>query len=62
MGKYRRFKILIAILTIAIIGFYAPSQILIGDVLTKIDKVNLFCPMIYRYSIISFNRIFKRYS
>lgn len=40
-------KILIAILTIAIIGFYAPSQILIGDVLTKIDKSELILPMIY---------------
>jgi len=40
-------KILISILAIALIGFYAPSQILIGDVLTKIDKSELILPMIY---------------
>ena len=40
-------KILIAILTVAIIGFYAPSEISIDNVLTKIDKADIVLPMIY---------------
>lgn len=40
-------KILIAILTVAVIGFYAPSEILIDDILTKIDKADIVLPMIY---------------
>ena len=40
-------KILIAILTVAVIGFYAPSEILIDNVITKIDKADIVLPMIY---------------
>ena len=40
-------KILIAILTVAVIGFYAPSEISIDNVLTKIDKADIVLPMIY---------------
>ncbi len=40
-------KILIAILTIALIGLYAPTQILIGEVITNIDKSDIVLPMIY---------------
>jgi hypothetical protein len=40
-------KILIAILTVAVIGFYAPSEILIDNVITKIDKASIVLPMIY---------------
>ena len=40
-------KILIAILTVAVIGFYAPSDIDIDGVLTKIDKADIVLPMIY---------------
>ncbi len=39
-------KILIAILTVAVIGFYAPSEISIDNVLTKIDKADIVLPMI----------------
>ena len=40
-------KILIAILTVALIGFYAPSEILIADVVKKIDKGDIILPMVY---------------
>jgi hypothetical protein len=40
-------KILIAILTVAIIGFYSPSEILIDGVLKQIDKADIILPMIY---------------
>lgn len=40
-------KILIAILSVAIIGFYAPSEISIDGVITKIDKADIVLPMIY---------------
>lgn len=40
-------KILIAILTVAVIGFYAPSHILIDDVVKNIDKGEIILPMIY---------------
>lgn len=40
-------KILIAILTIALIGIYAPTQILIEDTLKDIDKSEIILPMIY---------------
>lgn len=40
-------KILIAILTIATIGIYAPTQILIEDTLKNIDKSEIILPMIY---------------
>ena len=40
-------KILIAILTVALIGLYAPSEISIDGVITKIDKADIVLPMIY---------------
>ena len=40
-------KILIAILTVATIGFYGPSEISIDGVLKKIDKADIILPMIY---------------
>lgn len=40
-------KILIAILSIAIIGFYAPSEILIEGIIKQIDKADIILPMIY---------------
>ena len=40
-------KILISILTVAIIGFYAPSEIMISDVVKKVDKSEIILPMIY---------------
>jgi uncharacterized protein len=40
-------KILIAILIVAVIGFYAPSHLSIAGVLTKIDKADIVLPMIY---------------
>ncbi len=40
-------KILVAILTVSAIGFFAPSEIFIDDVLTKIDKADIVLPMIY---------------
>jgi len=40
-------KILIAILTVAIIGFYGPSEVTIAGVVTKIDKGDIILPMIY---------------
>ena len=40
-------KMLIAIFIVAIIGFYAPSEIMIVDVVKKIDKSEIILPMIY---------------
>ena len=40
-------KILIAILTVSIIGFYGPSELTIDGVITKIDKADIISPMIY---------------
>ena len=40
-------KILIAILTIALIGIYAPTQILVEEVLKDIDKSEIILAMIY---------------
>lgn len=40
-------KTLIAILIVAVIGYYAPSNILIDDVLKEIDKADIVLPMIY---------------
>ena len=40
-------KILIAILAVALIGLYAPSEISIDGVITKIDKADIVLPMIY---------------
>ena len=40
-------KILIAILTISIIGFYTPSEILVADEIKKIDKGEIILPMVY---------------
>ena len=40
-------KMLIAICIIAIVGFYAPSTILIADVVKTIDKSQIVLPMVY---------------
>jgi len=40
-------KILIAILIVASIGFFAPTELTIDGVLTKIDKADIVLPMIY---------------
>lgn len=40
-------KILVALLIVAIIGFYSPNQVLIGEVLKDIDKSEIILPMIY---------------
>lgn len=40
-------KILVAILIVAVIGFYAPNQVLIGEALHNIDKSEIILPMIY---------------
>ena len=40
-------KMLIAIFIVAVIGFYAPSEIMIVDLVKKIDKSEIILPMIY---------------
>ena len=40
-------KILVAILSVAAIGYYAPSAILIEDKIQNIDKAQIVLPMIY---------------
>lgn len=40
-------KILVAILCVAVIGYYAPSAIMIEDKLQNIDKAEIILPMIY---------------
>ena len=40
-------KILIAILIVATMGFYGPSELTIDGVMTKIDKADIVLPMIY---------------